>query len=84
MAMMSARPKTKPVRTEAEKNCAIRPSRSTPASSEMSPAIKARVAVRTTKRGEPACASAPTVAADSTATAADTATMSWRELPKSA
>ena len=51
MEMSSARPKTKPSRTDSEKNCAMRPSFRMPAPMETRPARIARAAVRAHELG---------------------------------
>ena len=74
--MSSASPKTKPRRTDSEKNWATRPSLRTPAAIETRPARIARAAVRAMYSALPAAAISETVAADMIATAEDTATTS--------
>ena len=82
MVISSASPKTKPISTDSEKNCAMRPSFRTPAAIETRPARIARAAVRAAYSALPATASSEMVAADMIAMADDTATTSWRELPR--
>jgi hypothetical protein len=82
--MISASANTKPSRTDVEKNWAMRPSRSSPASTEISPANSASAAVSATYLAVPGWARDVIVAADVMATADDTATTSWRELPSTA
>jgi hypothetical protein len=79
-----ASPNTKPSRTDSEKNCATRPSFRAPAAIETMPARMARAAVSAMNSGLPSTASCETVAADMIAIAEDTATTSWRELPRAA
>ena len=76
MEMSSARPKTKPRSTDSEKNWAMRPSFSTPAPMEISPARMASAAVRAMYSALPSVASSEIVAADMMAMAEDTATTS--------
>ena len=80
----SASPKTNPISTDSEKNCAMRPSFSAPAAIDTRPARIARAAVRAAYSTLPAAASPEMVAADMIAMADDTATTSWRELPSTA
>ena len=84
MVISSASPKTKPSSTDSEKNWAMRPSLRTPNAIEIRPARIARAAVRATYSALPATAISEMVAADMIATAEDTATTSWRELPSTA
>ena len=80
----SASPNTNPSSTDSEKNCATRPSLRTPAVIETRPARIASAAVRAMYSVLPAAAISEMVAADMIATAEETATTSWRELPSSA
>lgn len=82
--MTSASPNTNPSSTDDENSRAIRPSRSSPATHETSPASRARAAVSVTYSAVPCGASSLIVAAEVIATADDTATTSCRELPSSA
>ena len=82
--MDRAKPITKPSRTDGEKNRAIRPRRSRPAMTAMSPATTANAAVRVMNSGESGAARPLMIDADITATPADTATTSWRDVPNAA
>ena len=74
----------KPTITDSEKNCATRPSFSSPASMEISPASTARAAVITMNSDVLGWASRLTVANDIVATAEETATTRWRDEPRMA
>ena len=82
IVISSASPKTKPSSTDSEKNWAMRPSLRNPAAIETSPARMARAAVSAAYSTLPAGARPEMVAADMIAIADDTATTSWRELPR--
>ena len=82
--MITASPVMKPTITDSEKNCATRPNLSTPARTEISPTSTARAAVNTMNSDVLGAASSLTVANDIVAMADDTATTSWREVPKMA
>ena len=74
----------KPTITNSEKNCATRPSLSNPARIAISPASTASAAVSKMNSGVSGAAIRLTVANDIVAMMAETATTSWREVPKMA
>ncbi len=84
MATVSARPVMKPASTDSEKKFETRPSLNKPAMIDIRPAVMASAAVSAKKRAVSGAASSETVANDMAAIADETATMSWREVPKMA
>ena len=82
--IISARPVIKPTITDSEKNCAIRPSLSSPARIETNPVSTAKAAVSMMNSVVFGVAISLTVANDIAAIADDTATTSCRDVPKTA
>ena len=82
--MVTASPITKPVTTDAARNCERKPSRAAPATRRMTPTIKASPALSGTYALELPAAIATTTDADMIATDELAVTLRWREVPKMA
>ena len=84
MAMTSARPKTKPVTTDLERKSEMNPRRTIPATSRITPTVRARAAVSARYLAGSAPAMATTTAADITAIVELVVTLSCRLVLKMA
>ena len=80
----TARPMTKPVTTDAARNCDRNPSRAAPATIRMIPTMSASAALRATSRPRRRAPSATTTDADMIATDELAVTLRWRDVPNSA
>ena len=80
----SARPAIKPSRMGLERKSDTNPSRSSPATTQISPTISASADVAAKKSSEPEPTRAATVDADRSATAELGPTKSWRDVPNRA
>ena len=84
MVMTTARPITKPVTTDAARNCERKPSRARPATIRMAPTIRASAALSATNRLASPAATAPTTDADMIATDELAVTFISRDVPNTA
>ena len=82
--IVTASPITKPVTTDAARNCDRKPSRAAPATRRMIPTIRASAALSGTYAAELPAAMATTTDADMIATDELAVTFRWRDVPKTA
>ncbi len=84
MVMTTASPMTKPVTTDAARNCDRKPSLATPATIRMPPTIRASAALNATYRPASPAATAATTDADMIATDELAVTFISRDVPNTA
>ncbi len=84
MVMTTASPITKPVTTDAARNCDRKPSRATPATIRMPPTMSASAALSAMNRLASPAATAPTTDADMIATDELAVTFISRDVPNTA
>ncbi len=83
--MTTASPMTKPVTTDAARNCDRKPSRAAPATTRMTPTISASAGAQRRRSGRDLrAAMAPTTDADMIAIDELAVTLRWRDVPNMA